>query len=296
MATGQRAFQGETPHFDAGGGPAARTSAAANAWCRPRHRRWTGLCSAVCGRTATIAIRRWLTCVVALRGDLEAIEQMALDRGWTGGSGGHHHNRNCADSGAQRRGRSEVILPKAVQLTADQGASGDPSLSPDGKWLAYVSDRGNTGKWGIWIQRLDGSESRKLAECRVCSYPVFTPDGEKIIYACGSSPQETDLYLISAKGGESSLLAKDGQSPSISPDGRYVAYLDPKSRRYAVRPISGGEPVRLPVTGSLGGQYGHLTGNNYWSSEMTRKFRICHRDGGTARKTHLREATGQGWS
>jgi Tol biopolymer transport system component len=45
-------------------------------------------------------------------------------------------------------------------LTADPGIEGLPAWSPDGQWIAFLSDAG--GNWGIWIIRSDGSEQRHL--------------------------------------------------------------------------------------------------------------------------------------
>jgi serine/threonine protein kinase len=123
------------------------------------------------------------------------------------------------------RGRATdvpVDLPKPVQLTADPGNSQDPSLSPDGKWLVYASDRGGPGNRGLWIQRLDGAESRKLTDCAHLGDPVFTPDGQRIVYSCGENRKNQNLYSVGLSGGDSTLVARDAQWPSISPDGKYV--------------------------------------------------------------------------
>jgi Tol biopolymer transport system component len=45
-------------------------------------------------------------------------------------------------------------------LTSDPAIEGLPAWSPDGQWVAFVSDAG--GNWGIWITRADGSERRQL--------------------------------------------------------------------------------------------------------------------------------------
>jgi Tol biopolymer transport system component/tRNA A-37 threonylcarbamoyl transferase component Bud32 len=141
-------------------------------------------------------------------------------------------------------------FPKSVQLTADLGQTYDPNLSPDGKWLVYVSDRGGTGAWGLWVQRLDGADVRKLVrKLTECQYsvgdPAFTPDGKQIIYTCSASRSKRDVYSIPAAGGTPILIAKDAYSHTISPDGKYVALLSPTSNRFSVQPLSGG--ARMPI-------------------------------------------------
>lgn len=189
----------------------------------------------------------------------------------------------------------ETVLPRPVQLTADQGQAGDPNLSPDGKWLAYASDRGVTGRWGIHIQRLDGSESRKLAECGAGGDPVFTPNGEEIIYACGETFQNTNLYSVSRAGGPSKLLAEHGSWPTISPDGITLAYVEPASQRLAVKPIAEGDPVVFSAN--------QVLGRAVWSPDGDKllylgggKFVIATRNGGSTRETSLLKAIhGAGW-
>ncbi len=46
------------------------------------------------------------------------------------------------------------------QLTNDPGIEGLPAWSPDGQWIAYLSDAG--GNWGIWIMLADGSQRHLL--------------------------------------------------------------------------------------------------------------------------------------
>lgn len=55
---------------------------------------------------------------------------------------------------------SEANPPVPQVLLREPGRHGLPVWSPDGQWIAYVSDA--DGNWGIWIMRRDGSERRRL--------------------------------------------------------------------------------------------------------------------------------------
>jgi TolB protein len=48
------------------------------------------------------------------------------------------------------------------RLTQSNSSEGMPTWSPDGRAMAYLSDRG--GQWGIYLQRLDDGRVAKLVE------------------------------------------------------------------------------------------------------------------------------------
>jgi dipeptidyl aminopeptidase/acylaminoacyl peptidase len=58
-----------------------------------------------------------------------------------------------------------------------------PRWSPDGRWLAFLSDRGEDGQTQIWLMRADGGEAEKLtsAKAGVDSYK-WSPDGRMIAF------------------------------------------------------------------------------------------------------------------
>ena len=78
-----------------------------------------------------------------------------------------------------------------------------PSWSPDGKWIAFTSDRDTTrarwdGGWeliqstALYIVRADGSSLRRLTEPGgYAGSPRWSPDGRRIVF-CRSTPQ--DVY------------------------------------------------------------------------------------------------------
>ena len=84
-------------------------------------------------------------------------------------------------------------------LIAAPGFESDPSFSPDGKSVAFVSDRdGNTE---IYIQDLDGSNLRRLTDHPAHDeFPTFSPDGTQIVFNSNREGENFDVYLMNTDG------------------------------------------------------------------------------------------------
>ncbi len=131
------------------------------------------------------------------------------------------------------------------QLTHDDGATGHPGLSPDAKLVAYDSDRAGAGRTDIWVQQTSGGSAIRLTKGPASHlYPVFSGDGSKIYYTSTGPPE--GIYEISALGGEPRLIAADGMWPSVSPDGRNIAYFGLLSAQFFIVPAVGGEARNIP--------------------------------------------------
>jgi eukaryotic-like serine/threonine-protein kinase len=134
------------------------------------------------------------------------------------------------------------------QITRDEAWSGTPALSPDGKLLAYASDRLSPGSADIWLQHVGGGEPIRLTTNPADeSRPLFSPDGTQIIFNRGPS-----LWIMQVLGGSERLVAKEGRSAAFSPDGKWLAYNTafPGSRitwPIPIIPVSGGTPRLLPA-------------------------------------------------
>ncbi len=134
------------------------------------------------------------------------------------------------------------------QLTDGPVRDQDVSYSPDGKLLAYVSDK--SGREEIYVANPDGSgQAIKLTDIDALkSSYVWSPDSKRIAF----TTSEGKLGTIAAGGGDDKEVdsSKHGSigRPAWSPDGKWLAYSKPDVTRstdvYLV-PAAGGEPRKV---------------------------------------------------
>ncbi|MDJ0867940.1 MAG: hypothetical protein QNK03_17680 [Myxococcota bacterium] len=99
-----------------------------------------------------------------------------------------------------------------------------PTCSPDGKRVAYVTFQG--GRVAIAVLSLEDPE----AEPQIVATgkdPAFTPDGAWIVYSAQTKQGRRIIRMRPDGTGKIPLHASgfDEHQPAVSPDGRYVAYV-----------------------------------------------------------------------
>jgi len=134
-------------------------------------------------------------------------------------------------------GPGDVAAPRTpsfTQLTYQPGTEFFPSLSPDGKSLAYASR--NSGNWDIYVQRVGGTNPLNLTQNSPAddSQPAFSPDGERIAFR--SERDGGGIYLMGATGESITRVSDFGYSPSWSPDGAQILVGTEKIPQPSTRP------------------------------------------------------------
>ena len=149
-----------------------------------------------------------------------------------------------------------------VRLTRHPADDSDPEFSPDGRFVAFHSERDGGG---LYVVASHGGQERRIADSG--RGPKFSPDGRWIAYWVGDIPSGiARVYVVGAEGGIPRRI--DGAcgyaagSPVWSPDGRYLlfwckSYRPGSSVRdndWWVAPAEGGAEVRTFAAQSLQGQ------------------------------------------
>jgi Tol biopolymer transport system component/DNA-binding winged helix-turn-helix (wHTH) protein len=112
--------------------------------------------------------------------------------------------------------------PRALKrLTFDAGLQFGPTWSPDGRFIAYSSDRG--GKFDIWVQQVGAVTPVKITTRRGDNWqPDWSPDGNQIVFR--SEGEGGGLIVIPALGGPERKISSFGYHPKWSPDGRRILF------------------------------------------------------------------------
>jgi tRNA A-37 threonylcarbamoyl transferase component Bud32 len=130
----------------------------------------------------------------------------------------------------------DLASGNSTRLTETSGAEGQPSLSSDGNWLAYVYDPDgdlsnlSDSQIEVYIQHLDGSERQQITSNLLQELdPIWLPDGSGLIYAQQINGLQGFRLILHnlATGTEDNLYQVVGKyliHPSLSPDGQSLIF------------------------------------------------------------------------
>jgi Tol biopolymer transport system component len=111
-----------------------------------------------------------------------------------------------------------------------------PRYSPDGKWIAFTSDR--AGGDNLWIMDANGGGARQITKesFRLLNNPVWHPSGRYVAgrkhFTTRRSLGTGEIWLYSLDGGDGVMLVKRPSDefqkelgePAFSPDGKYLYF------------------------------------------------------------------------
>ncbi len=173
----------------------------------------------------------------------------------------------------------------AMPLTDGSAHDTRPRWSPDGQWIAFVSDR-HGGPRRVFVMRADGAEPRQLTSVDgAVGPPAWSPDAARLAftarvargrgvpgrpeqprmvtrarYKADGEPdfpgRRETLFIVDVDGGQPVALAPDAEgddrAPAWSPDARRLAFSRVRAGRLDCRPsdiwvweVPHGEPRRI---------------------------------------------------
>jgi Tol biopolymer transport system component len=149
--------------------------------------------------------------------------------------------------------------PQAI--TAASKEDGHPAVSPDGRWLVYVSARSGIGK--LFLRDLTTGAERPLTTGNTVDlYPVWSPDSRAIAYTSGDNDNH-DVSIVSvtepsAAPRQLTAWKFDDLRPTFSPDGSLIAFYsnyspsgEDKEWSIVVVPASGSGPSKGAALAAL---------------------------------------------
>jgi len=165
----------------------------------------------------------------------------------------------------------DVAAKTITQVTSDDYDDEDPAWSPDGKFLAFSSNRSKPDpdasyNWDIWVVAADNTD-KGAHPTQVTTAPgedrspAWSPDGKWITYYTQLDPElfqyATKHVAVSpASGGEARVLTKPFDrmaiEPRFSPDGKSIYFIadDDGAQHLCLVNLAGGQ-VTCPINGRV---------------------------------------------
>jgi dipeptidyl aminopeptidase/acylaminoacyl peptidase len=134
----------------------------------------------------------------------------------------------------------------ARQLTSDKANDVQPTVSPDGRWVAFVSRRGDDTEGQVYVIPIDGGEARRVTRVPTgASVPKWFPDSQRIAFVSNVWPDLVrweDQAARKKQREESKMTARVWNRAPIS---YFDRHLDDREPHLFSIPLEGGEPTAI---------------------------------------------------
>jgi len=144
----------------------------------------------------------------------------------------------------------------ATVLISEKGSKVRPHFSPDGRKIAFESDR--LGSSEIWVCDSDGGDCSQLTSLHgTAGTTAWSPDGRYLAFEFHPT-ERAEIYLVELPSGVPRLVSTipgaDNLVPSWSRDGKWIYFTSKRGNapfQLWKTPLKGGPPVQITKSGGL---------------------------------------------
>ena len=141
------------------------------------------------------------------------------------------------------------------QLTGQWGINVSPTISPDEKHFAFVSDR--AGSPQIYISKITGDEIQRVTfDGQYNTDPQWSPRGDRLVYV-GSDKGKLNIYTINPDGTDRQQLTSEeanDTNPCWSPNGRLIVFSSDRLGRSMLFTMTANGERQRPLILDLPGE------------------------------------------
>jgi Tol biopolymer transport system component len=143
-----------------------------------------------------------------------------------------------------------------LPIVSEKGDKMRPELSPDGKKVAFESNR--LGFWDLWTCDIEKGDCNQITSLHgTAGRARWSPDGRYIAFEFHPN-EHSEIYIVEVAGGVPHLMptvpGADNLSPSWSRDGKWLYFASKRGTecfQIWKIPVQGGTPVQLTQHGGI---------------------------------------------
>ncbi len=127
---------------------------------------------------------------------------------------------------------SNSALPERIPfpVTGSGSWAGEPEISPSGNQIVYSASM--SGSRDIWLTDLKGNPPKQLTDDPATdSSAVWFPDENRIAFVKDQGAS-LGIWMMNVSDRQDKLIVPDARDPAISPDGKRIAFARPSTAGY----------------------------------------------------------------